>query len=113
MRSILRSKNKLRKTKSANKIITNKREVEKAKEIEVETRKTKVKAKITKKNIETNAKANATTTTITTTTTTTTTTTINKKYLLKLRKQLVYTYVSLALKIASILLNYLLLFNNL
>ncbi len=112
MRSILRSKNKLRKTKSANKIITNKREVEKAKEIEVETRKTKVKAKITRKNIETNAKANATTTTITTTTTTTTTT-INKKYLLKLRKQLVYTYVSLALKIASILLNYLLLFNNL
>jgi len=108
MRSILRSKNKIRKTKSANKIITNKREVEKAKEIEVETRKTKVKAKITKKNIETNAKANATTTTITTTTITT-----NKKYLLKLRKQFVYTHVSLALKIASILLNYLLLFNNL
>ena len=89
--SILQSKNKSRKTKNSNKIIINR------KEIEIET-------KIIETSIETNAKTNAKTAVAAATTTT------NRKYLLRLRKQFVYIYVSFALKT---ILNYLLLFNNL
>jgi len=105
--SILQLKNKLRKAKSANKITTNKKKVKKTKKIKIEARKTRIEARTIERNIKANAKTNATT--IATTTTTTT----NRKYLLKLRKQFVCIYISFALKTISILLSYLLLFNNL
>ncbi len=107
MRFILQSKNKLRKAKNVNKITTNEREVKRAKKIKVETRETKIETKITKTNTKVNAKTNAKA--IVTTTTTTT----NKKRLLRLRKQFVCIHINFVFKIASILLNYLLLFNNL
>ncbi len=107
MRFILRSKNELKKAKNANKIITNKREIKKAKRIKVKARETKIKVKITKINTKANARISAiaiATTTITTT---------NKKRLLRLCKQFVYTYINFVLKTTLILLSYLLLFNNL
>ncbi len=108
MRSILQLENKLRKTKSANKIITSKKEIKKTKEIKVKAKKTKIEAKIIKRNTRANTRANATTTTITTIITTT-----NRKYLLKLRKQFVCIYINFVFKTMSLLLSYLLLFNNL
>ena len=104
---ILQLENKSRKAKNANKITTNKKEVEKAKKIEIEIKETKVETKTTKIDIETNAKTSATIVAIITTTTT------NRKRLLKLRKQFVCIYISLAFKIVLILLSCLLLFNNL
>jgi len=94
--SILQLKNKLKKAKTTNKITINKKETKKAKKIEIETKKTKIKIKITKTNIIVNAKA----------TTTIATTIVNKKYLLKLREQFVYIYISFAFKTTSILLSY-------
>ncbi len=105
--SILQSENRLRKTENADKIITDKKEVEKAKKIKIETRKTKVEIKITKTNTETDAKTNAKTAAAAATAI------ANRKCLLKLHKQFVCTYISFALKTVLILLNCLLLFNNL
>jgi len=103
---ILRFKKELRRATNASKIIINKKEAKdnakEAREIEVETKRTKAS---TKASARANAKA-------TTTIATTTTTTINRKQLSKLRKQFVYTHISLVLEIASILSSYLLLFNN-
>jgi len=100
---ILRFKKELRRATNASKIIINKKEAKdnakEAKEIEVETKRTKAS---TKASARANAKATTTTTTIT----------INRKQLSKLRKQFVYTHLSLVLEIASILSSYLLLFNN-
>ncbi len=107
MRSISRLKSKSKRTKNVDKIITNKREIKKAKKIEVKARKTKIEIKVTKKSIEVDAKANATIVAIIATTT------IDRKRLLKLYKQFVCTHVSLAFKIVLILLSCLLLFNNL
>ncbi len=107
MHSILQLKNKLRKTKSADKTITSREEIEKAKEIKIKTKEIEIETKTTKTSTKTNAKTSAKTTIAAATTI------INRKCLLKLREQFVCIYVSLALKIVSILLNYLLLFNNL
>jgi len=107
MRSILQFEKRLRKTTSANKIITSERE---ARNNARETRKTKIEAKKTKANTKVDARASAK---VTITTTTTTTITTNRKQLSKLRKQFACTYVSLVFEITSILLSYLLLFNNL
>jgi len=77
---ILQLKHKLKRAKNANKIIINKKEAKKAREIKVETREIRVKIKITKTNVEVDIKASAkivVTIAITRT---------NKKYLLKLRK---------------------------
>jgi len=103
VRSILRFRKELKKATNASKIIINEKE---AKDDAREARETKTKARRTK----TNTKANAKATIIVTTTTTTTT--INKKQLLKLRKQFICTHVNLVLEIALILLSCLLLFNN-
>jgi len=100
VRSISRLKNELRRTKNANKITTNKREVKKARETTIEAKTTRRSTKI---DVEANAIIATTTTTITT----------NKKRSLRLCKQFVYIYISFALKTTSILLSYLLLFNNL
>jgi len=105
--SILQSENKSRKTKNTDKTTIDKREIKKAKKIEIETRKTKIETKITEKSTETNAKTNVTAATTAATTAT------DRKYLLKLRKQFVCTYISFVFKIVSILLSCLLLFNNL
>ncbi len=99
--------NKLRETKNINKIIIDKREIKKARKIKVKIRETKIKTKIIEISTEANAKIDtkiiiATTTII-----------VNRKYLLKLRKQFIYIYISFIFKIVLILLSYLLLFNNL
>ncbi len=100
-------KSRSKRTKNINKIITNKREIKKAKKIKIKIKKTNIEIKTTKTNIKANTKANTIATTIITTTT------IDRKYLLKLYKQFVCIYINFVLKIASILLNCLLLFNNL
>jgi len=92
MRFILRLKRRLRKATSANKIIIDKKE---AKSNAREARETKANARVT------------------TTTTTIATTIVDKKQLSKLCKQLTCTHVNLVLKIASMLLSCLLLFDNL
>jgi len=103
----LQLKNKLRRTKNINKTTTIKRKIKKAKKIKIETKETKIETKITKTSIKVNTKAN------TKAIITIIRTTINRKYLLRLRKQFVCIYISLVFKIVLILLNYLLLFNNL
>ncbi len=105
--SISQLKNRSRKTKSANKIIINRKEIEKAKEIKIKTRETKIETKTIEKSIETDARADTTTVAATATIIT------NRKRLLKLRKQFVCIYINFALKTVSILLSCLLLFNNL
>ncbi len=107
MCSILRLKSKSKKAKSANKITTNKRETKKAKKAKIKARKIKIKAKTIETNIKANAKANAKATT------TIATITIDKKCLLKLRKQFVCIYINFIFKTTLILLSCLLLFNNL
>jgi len=99
---ILRSRKESKKATNANKITIDKRE---AKNNARETKETKVEAKKTKANIEANARA-------TTIATTTTTIAINKKQLLRMRERFACTHVSFVLKITSMLLSYLLLFNN-
>jgi len=106
MHFILQSKRELRRATNANKIIIDKRE---AKDNAREAREIEVKARRTKANTKANARANAKATTIATITTTIA---IHKKQLSKLRKRFACTYVSLVLKIASMLLSCLLLFNN-
>ncbi len=100
-------RNKLKKAKNINKIITNKREVKKAKKIEIKIKETKIKTKIIEKSIEANIKTNAKVVAITIIIIK------NKKYLLRLRKQFACIYINFILKIILILLSYLLLFNNL
>jgi len=104
--SILQSKSRLRRARNVGKITIDKKEVEKAREIEAKAREARVEARIIEKSIEANVRANAIVVA------TTTTTTINKKRLLKLRKQFVCIYISLIFKTTLILLSYLLLFNN-
>ena len=103
----MQSENKSRKAKNTDKITTNKKEIEKAREIEVEAKKTKIETKTTETSIKADAKTNAKTAA------TAATATANRKYLIKLRKQFVCTHVSLVYKTVLILLNCLLLFNNL
>jgi len=105
----LQLENRLKKTKNTNKIIINKKEIEKIKKFKVETKEIEIKLKITKTNTntKTNIKTNTKIVIIAIITT------INRKYLLKLYKQFVYIYISFVLKTILILLNYLLLFNNL
>ena len=79
----------------------------KQEKLKTKTRKIKIKTKIIKANIKVNAKANIKATTIIAIII------INKKYLLKLRKQFLYIYINFALKTTLILLSCLLLFNNL
>jgi len=105
--SILQSENKLRKAKNADKIITDKKEIEKAKKIKVETKETEIETKTTETNTEADTKTNAKTAAAAATIT------ADKKYLLKLREQFVYIYINFIYKTASILSNCLLLFNNL
>jgi len=95
MRSILRSRNKLRRAKSASKITISEREIKRTKRVKVKAKETKVKARETKveartieKSTKVDAKANATIATIATTTTT------NKKRLLKSCEQFICTHVS-------------------
>jgi len=102
----LQLKNKSKKAKDTNKITTNKKKVKRAKKIKIKTKKTKIETKITKTNTKVDIRAN-------TTIAIATTITINKKRLLRLYKQFVYIYISFVFKIALILLNCLLLFNNL
>jgi len=105
--SILQSENKLKKAENTDKIITNRKEVKKAKKIEIETRKTKIKIKTTEISTEADAKTNAKAAAAAATATT------NRKCLLKLCKQFVYIYISFVYKTVLILLSCLLLFNNL
>jgi len=104
MRFILRSKRELRKTTNASKIIIDKKE---ARDDAREARETKVETKKIETSTKASAKANAKATI-----TTTTTTIANKKQLSKSCERFAYTYVSFVLEIASMLLSYLLLFNN-
>ncbi len=105
--SILQSENRLRKTKDADKITIDRKEVKRAREIKVETKETEVKIRTTETSTETDAKTDAKTIVAAATITT------DRKYLLKLRKQFVCIYISFVFKTVSILLSYLLLFNNL
>jgi len=104
---ILRFKRKSRKTINANKIIINKRE---ARDDTREAKEIEIKAKKTKANTRASARANAKTITITTIIATIA---IDKKQLLKLRKQFACTLVNLVLEIILILSSCLLLVNNL
>ncbi len=106
IRSILQLKNKLKKAKNASKITTSKREIKKTKKIKIKAKKTKIKTKTIKRSTKVDAKANAKAIAIATTIIT------NQKRLLRLREQFVCTHVSFVLKIASMLLSCLLLFNN-
>jgi len=108
IRFILRFEKESKKATNANKIIIDKRE---AKDNAREAKETKIKAKKIEANIKANAEIDAKAIAIAIATTTTTTT-IDRKRLLKLRKQFACTYVNLVLEIASMLSNYLLLFNN-
>jgi len=106
----LRSRKELKRATNASKIIINEKE---ARNNTKERRKIKVKVRKTKASTKASAKANARATIIIVTTIITTTTIIiDKKRLLKSHKQFACTYVNLVFEIVSILLNYLLLFNN-
>ncbi len=104
---ILRLKNKLRRAKDIDKIITSEKEIKKAREIEIKIRETEIEAKTIKTSTKANARASAKAIAATAITTT------NKKYLLRLCEQFACTHISFVYKIVSILLSYLLLFNNL
>lgn len=94
---ILQSKRESRKTTNVNKITINKKETkDRARKIKAKAKEIKIETKIIKTNIEVSAIA-----------------TIDRKRLLKLRKQFVYIYVNLVLKTTLMLLNCLLLFDNL
>jgi len=102
MRFILRFRKESKKTTNASKITIDRKE---AKNDIKETKETRVKVRKTKASTRVNARA---TTTIVTTTTTIT----NKKRSSKLRERFICIYISFVFETTSILLSYLLLFNN-
>jgi len=102
----LRFRRKSKRAINASKITINKRE---AKDDAREARETKIEARKIETNIKANVKTNAKITTIATTIITII---INKKQLLRFRKQFACTHVSLVFEITLILLSYLLLLIN-